>query len=210
MHRFAHWPGLLLCTAVLLAAGVSIQAAEPQAIDPFGPKRLTRDDALPGYLELSDGIVHAGHLYLTRDARLKIFDSAQKRFREVPLRVVRRIDCTVDKEWLEKEWRFKENASDVKVYTGRVYPVREYLHTITLRDGRRIRGPLSGIVYVQKTSQARAERFLLHQRDKGPLGSKLKALIYVRSIQLGEKAMKEGQRKAQKKPGQGKRNPGRN
>jgi hypothetical protein len=210
MHRIAPFPGLLLCPAVLLATGVSLSATEPQAIDPFGRKTQIRDDALPGYLELSDGTIHPGHLFLTRDARLKIFDSAQKRFREVPLRAVRRIDCTVAKEWMEKEWRFKENASDVKVYTGRAYPVREYLHTITLREGRRIRGPLSGIVYVQQSSQAQAERYLLHQRDKGPIGSKLKALVYVRSIQLGEKALKEGQRRARKKPGKGKRNAGRN
>ena len=84
------------------------------------------------------------------------------------------------REWMEREWRFKETTSDEKVYTGRSYPAREYLHTITLADGRKITGPLSTIVYVQprqtgpaETGQDRpppeAERFLLNKRNKGEL-----------------------------------------
>jgi hypothetical protein len=194
-HR---WTAPLLLTA-LLAAAIRGGDNEPPAINPFGPRPQARTDALPGYLELSDGTVHPGRLYLTRDARLKIFDNAQKRYRPVPLNIVQGIACTVEKEWLEKEWRFKENASDEKVFTGRSYPVREYVHAITLRDGRTLRGPLSGIVYVQNDGAEEAERFLLHKRDKGPVGSSLKALVYVRAIHLGEKALKEGQRKAAKK-----------
>jgi hypothetical protein len=193
MPRLVCWPG------ILLFAGLAARGEEPQAIDPFGPRTHIRADAVPGYLELSNGAVHPGKLYLTRDARFKIFDTAQKRFRDVPLRVIRRIDCTVLRQWNEKEWRFKGNGSDEKVFTGRSYPAREYEHTITLRDGRTIRGPLSGILYVQKASATKAERYILHKRDKGPVGSTVKALVYVRSIHLGEKALKEGQRKTAKK-----------
>ena len=185
--------------ALIVVGGILISPVwgdEPPAINPFGPRTQTREDAVPGYLELSDGSVHPGRLYLTRDARLKIFDNKEKRFREVPLRAVQRIDCTVQREWVEKEWRFKENASDEKYYTGRTYPAREYLHTITLSDGRTIRGPLSGIVYVQDEAGGEAERCLLHKRDKGEPGSDLKELVYVRSIRVGEKALEEGKRKA--------------
>jgi hypothetical protein len=38
------------------------------------------------------------------------------------LKAIARIDCTVIKEWIERGWRFKENASDEKYYTGRTYP----------------------------------------------------------------------------------------
>jgi hypothetical protein len=189
---------LLLAVAVLLPAAA--RADDPPAISPFGPRRPVRDDALPGCLELSDGTVHPGRLYLTRDARLKIFDDQQQRQREVPLTAIKRIDCTVQKEWLEKEWRFKENANDEKVYTGHSYPVREYVHTITLRDGRTIKGELSGIVYVQP-EEGEAERYLLHKRDKGELDTDLKSLLYVRSVRLGEDALEEGKEKAAKAGG---------
>jgi len=188
---------LVLCVSLIWAA--PSVAGDPPVIDPFGPRPQSREDAIPGYLELSDGTVHPGRVYLTREAKLKIYDDAQKRFREVPLEVVQRIDCTVAREWTEKEWRFKENANDEKIYTGRTYPVREYTHTITLQDGRTIRGPLSAIVYVEPAAGGEAERHLLHKRDKGEPGTELKAFLYVRGIRLGDKALEEGKKKATKR-----------
>jgi hypothetical protein len=179
--------------------------AEPPAINPFGPVRHEREDAVPGYLETSDGKVYPGAIYMTRDKRLKIYDQKMKRQREVPLRVVSRIECKVLKEWMEKEWRFKETTKAEKYYTGREYPAREYVHTITLHDDRTITGPLAEIVYVRPYADPKAtgprpkqeaKRFLLHKRDKGEIGTKLKSLAYVRRIELGEEALEEGRRKA--------------
>ncbi len=179
--------------------------AEPPAINPFGPVRREREDAVPGYLETSDGKVYPGAIYMTRDKRLKIYDQKMKRQREVPLRVVSRIECKVLKEWMEKEWRFKETTRAEKYYTGREYPAREYVHTITLHDDRTITGPLAEIVYVRPYADPKAagprpkqeaKRFLLHKRDKGEIGTKLKSLTYVRRIELGEEALEEGRRKA--------------
>jgi hypothetical protein len=193
--------------ALLLAGAAAARAAEPPAINPFGKAPSEREDALPGYVELSDGSIHPGMIYLTRDKRLQIYDDQLERQREVPLTAVQQIECSVKREWMEREWRFKETTSDEKVYTGRSYPAREYLHTITLQDGRKITGPLSTIVYVQprqtgpgETGQDRpppeAERFLLNKRNKGELGQELKSLTYVKRIKLGKDALEEGEKKA--------------
>jgi hypothetical protein len=200
MHHSKWHPALLVTAGVLVAFSVHAGADEPPTIDPFGPRTSARDDAVPGYLELSDGVIHYGRLFLTRDARLKVFDPRRERSRDIPLEAIRRIDCVVDREWLEKEWRFKENANDQKVYTGRSYPVREYLHTITLQDGRTIQGTVSGIVYVEDEPGSEPERFLFHKRAKGEVGSTLQSLRYVRLLRLGEKALEEGKQKAFKKP----------
>lgn len=203
----AGWIVLLTCG--LLAPVATASADEPPAINPFGQAPSQRDDTVPGYVELSDGSIHAGQVYLTRDKRLQIYDEKLQRQREVPLQVVRRIDCQVKKEWIEREWKFKETTSDEKLYTGRNYPSREYVHTITLEDGRTIEGELSGIVYVQpqsfdpattRTYQRKTdpERFLLHKRDKGEIGAELKSLVYVKSVKLGKEALAEGQQKAGK------------
>ena len=146
-----------LCRCLSAAA---LSAAEPPTINPFGAPasegQAERDDAVPGCLELSDGSLHPGMIYLTRDKRLKIYDDRLERQREVPLQAVKRIDCKVKKEWMEKEWKFKETTSDEKILTGRSYPAREYLHTITLGDGRTITGPLAAIVYVRLSPQQEA------------------------------------------------------
>jgi hypothetical protein len=188
---------LLVLLALPAARG---RQSEPPALNPFGSRAeredQKRDDAVPGFVEMSDGKVHPGQVMLTRDARLKVFDEQQKKHREIPLKAIKRIDCTVQKEWVEEEWRFKENASDEKYFTGRSYPAREYTQTITLQNGQKIEGTLSGIVYVRADPAAEPERYLLHKRDKGDPGTDLKSLVYVRSIQLGAKALEEGKRKA--------------
>ncbi len=202
--------GPVFITAVLICGGSDIPgAAEPPAINPFGPRPTVQQDSFPGYVELSDGTIRPGNVYLTRDKRLKIFDQEMKRQREVPLKVVKQIECRVKKEWMEKEWKFKELASDEKMYTGRTYPVREYAHQITLNDDRKITGPLSGLVYVQPLMSSspgertavppKAERYLFHQRQKGNIGDKLESVVYVRFVRLGEEALAEGQKKLAEK-----------
>lgn len=203
------------------AFGNVVRAAEePAALNPFGAVRQDRDDAIPGYLELSDGRVFVGNIYMTRDKRLKMEDSmrqvgggdgapgdnSEKRQREIPLRVVREIEAKVEKEWIEKEWRFKELALDEKYYTGRTYPSRKYVYTVTLKDGRKITAPVAEIFYVKPfrelASGPRSEednepiRFMIHKRDKGEPGTALKALTYVKLIKLGEDAVEEGKKKA--------------
>jgi hypothetical protein len=197
--------GLPAAAVFLLALGLPVlRAGEPPAINPFGSAPSQREDAVPGRIELSDGSFHAGLIYLTRDKRLQIYDGALERQREIPLHAVKQIDCTVKREWLEKEWRFKETTSDEKIYTGRSYPAREYLHTITLKDDRTITGPLSAIVYLQPQrsvrpgdhrAQPNAEQYLLNKRNKGELGEDLKSLVYVKRIKLGADASEEAKRK---------------
>ena len=199
--------GWVLFSIVLLLAERWAGAADPPVINPFGRTPTVREDALPGYVETSDGAVHTGQIYLTRDKRLKILDEELKREREVPLRVVRSIECKPKREWMEKEWKFKAAASAEKMFTGRTYPAREYLHTITLRDGRTITGPLSALVYVQPRTYrptesgvyrrpVEAQRHILHKDAKGKIGEKLESLVYVKLIRLGEEALIEGRQKA--------------
>lgn len=196
---------LLAAALASLTIGLSVaHADEPPAINPFGQTSSSqRDDAVPGRLELSNGSVRTGLIYLTRDKRLQIYDEALQRQREVPLQAIKQIDCSVKKEWVEREWKFKETTSDVKMYTGRHYPAREYIHTITLRNGRTITGGLSAIVYVEpqthdaapsgsEPSDQEPERFLLNKRNKGEVGQDMKALVYVKRIKLGKAAMEEG------------------
>jgi hypothetical protein len=91
---------------------------------------------------------------------------------------------------------FSEKCRDEKSYTGRSYPAREYVHKITLQDGKTVEGPLAAIVYVRTETEADPERYLLHKRDKGPAGGNLSSLVYVRSIKLGDEALAEGRQKA--------------
>ncbi len=188
------FPSIGFLLGILVATNPALGQDEPPALNPFAPKPTIREDAIPGYLELSDQTIHLGKVHLTRDTRLKIYDGVQKRQREVPLRVILKIECKIEKEWIEKIWRFKENANAEKYYTGETYPAREFIHVITLQDGRTIEGPIDGILYVHKEDAPKPDRFLIHKRQKGPIGSQLEDLIFLRSVHLGDKAMAEGKR----------------
>ncbi len=181
--------GLILLENVLILAG-----QEPPAMNPFAPRSTEREDARGGYVEFSGGQVWSGKLYLTRDTRLKVFDSKLQRQREIPWQRIRQIECDVEKEWMEKEWRFAEAANDRKVFTGRQYPARLYRHVITLTDGRKISGPVSAIVYLQRDGKE-TKKILIHKRDKGKPGYSLETLTYVKSIHLGDEALAEGRRR---------------
>ena len=81
---------------------------------------------------------------------------------------------------MEKEWRWKENANDEKVYTGREYPMRELETVLHLKDGRTLTGPLTTLIYVANANGD--QRFLLHKRQKGDPGMKLADLVYVKLV----------------------------
>lgn len=216
-------PASLVALGGLIAAWPACFAVrageEPPALNPFARVREDRDDMIPGYVEMSDGRIFVGTIYMTRDKRLKIEDDAvgtgsesaggatsEKRQREIPLRAIRQIEAKVEKEWMEKEWRFKESALDEKVYTGRAYPARKYLHTVTLIDGRAITGPVAEIFYVRPIRESATDppaeddvepiRLMIHKRDKGEPGTTLEQLAYVRLIKLGADAVEEGKKKA--------------
>jgi hypothetical protein len=137
-----------------------------------------------GCLQLSDGLELFGSIYLTRDKGLLIYDRRLEKHREFPLSAVKRIDIEPDEEHVEREWRWKEEGSDEKVYTGRSYPWRKYLTTLTLADASRITGDLSALVYL-RDDDGKERRFVLHKRQKGKPGTSLRELTYVKSMVLG-------------------------
>ncbi len=209
----------LLLTVLLPSLALGASQTHPACADetgdppnPFGRVSPPPVDARLGRIELSDGTTIRGRIHLTRDHQLRVYDAEHGRFRNIPLRAVREIRCRVVREWMEREWRFREAASNVKVYTGREYPARQYVHEIVLRSGTTVTGPLAAVVYIDplesdgkteghKASQNLGDRkgtaanlaspdkrlrFVLHKRDKGRPGTRLDQLVYVTRIVLDE------------------------
>ena len=209
---------LFFLIAVLLPVSASAQKKaapakeEPKALSNPLSRRDSdvREDTMPGYIELSNGEVHAGLLYITRDKRLEMYDVELKRQRTIPIHKIAKIECNVEQEWMEKVWRFKELASDEKMYTGETYPCRIFTYTLVFDDDRTLEGPMSGIIFVQKLKEGEdasvghiperdAERFYFHKRqaEKTDIGKKLSEIHYTVLVKIGEDAYKEGLRKAE-------------
>jgi hypothetical protein len=189
--------------ALLLAAGAPLLAADapergaeyveekPDAEPPPAP--IGRDapkppDSAAGAVVLSNGGRVEGLVHLTRDAALEFYDPAKKKRLSVRLDELTHIEQKPVVERMEKEWRWKENANDEKVYTGREYPMRELETTLRFKDGRALTGPLAALVFVANANGE--QRFLLHKRQKGEPGQTLADLVYVTLVDLRVPAKK--------------------
>ncbi len=163
----------------------------PTAASPFASTGdPVRKDAVPGYIELSDGRIIPGRIYTTRAKRLKIFDLEKNTYEHVPVPAIKKIEADVEWERFDREWRFKEAGNPEKVYSGRTYPVRMLAWTLTLRNDHTIHGHILGQpLYV--TFEGETERWILHKRQKGEIATTLGDLIYIRRVGLGKEAYHE-------------------
>ncbi|NIA22029.1 MAG: hypothetical protein GWP05_08740 [Anaerolineaceae bacterium] len=174
-------------------------SAESAPANPFTKTAAGRPDALAGAVELSDGTVLPGLVYLTRGKDLEIFDTAKKKQRRIPLASVLTIEAVVEWERMDRQWRFKTAGHPEKVYTGKSYPNRMLSYRITLGDQGVVEGHIAGqLLYVQPR-EGRVRLLVLHKRHKGPPGTKLKDLVYLKRVRLGEKARQEAEEQLRKK-----------
>ena len=173
-------------------AGEAENPANPFAA---GEESGVRKDAVPGYVELSSGAKVPGRIFTTRAERVKIFNLEKEVYEYVPVPAVRKIETVIEWERMEKDWRFKEAGSPEKVYTGRSYPARKFAYRLTLVNGHTITGHILGQpLYLAR--DGKADRFILHDRQKGPLDSTLEDLVYLKRVVLheaGQQAIGNGQ-----------------
>lgn len=163
-------------------------ASDRSPASPFGLEpTVLRRDAVPGYVELSTDRKIPGKIYTTRAKRLEIFNLERGIKEYVPVPALKSIEAVVEWARIERQWRFKEAGSPEKVYSGRTYPARMLAWRLTLRNDHVITGHILGQpLYV--TREGETERWVLHKRQKGPVGGTLDELVYIRRVVLGKKA----------------------
>jgi hypothetical protein len=153
-------------------------APTTQPVPPFAERKAEGERA--GTILRSDGKQTEGRLATTPGKPIRVWESGQKRYVDLPWESIASIEAKILWERDEPEWRFKESGHDEKVFTGKTYPAREMEYTFQLVNGDIITGGAVAPVYVrvgEKTTQ-----YVLHKRDKGPPGQTLGELVYVKRI----------------------------
>jgi len=165
---------LLLCACLAALAGAAAGAAEDNTDPkrPFKESARQRKDARPGWILLSDNTVIEGVVFTTLGKPITIFDRAEKEHARLDWEQIARVDVAVEKDVLERDWRWKESGSDVKVYTDLYYVWHKYLTTITLKDGEKIAGDVAAPIYIVPEGKEERQRFILHKRNKGDKAEK--------------------------------------
>ena len=182
--------------AVLWALSVCAAGGEPPP--PFGEREAAPADARAGVIEMNNGRVIVGPVFLRGNPLMKIFDRDRKKYFDLRLGEIEKIEVEVLREWIEQQWRWKEAGKDEKVYFGPAYPAREYLTTFVLTNGTRLKGDYSGPIYV--VEGGKAVRYILHKRDKGPEGLKMENLFYIKLISFNEKDIEKAKGRAATQP----------
>ncbi len=162
-----------------------------RAANPFARQaelNFSRPDALPAAAVLSDGTLLAGGLYTTTGKDLEVWVEAEKRWRHVPLLLIRGIRAEVVSEGLDPEWRWKELGSDEKVYTGRTRPIRRLNWRMNLIDGSSLAGEVKGQpLWIER--DGKRVLWILHARTKGRYGQELSDLVYPKHIVISRREM---------------------
>ena len=170
------------------AAEPPLEDAPAKEPEPKNPLRRTTEnrEARPGWVLLSDQSVITGNIYSSLGKPLSIFNRAEKKYNRIDWRDVAHIDVELEKNILERDWRWKESGSDVKVFTDLYYFSHEYCITLFTRDGQEIVGDCAAPIYVLEDGQEKAARLILHKKDKGEKAGEYEAKqpVYIRSIVL--------------------------
>jgi hypothetical protein len=142
-----------------------------------GAERVWR----PAILTKSDGTTVQGKVYITKN-EMRIYNKAKKRYYDIPIESMQRLDTLIEREYMDKKWFFREDGRDEKVYTGEVYPIRRLTYRATFGDGKTISGKVLGrSVYLEKADGDRS-RLTLKRKMEGEVGQTLEDLVYVKSI----------------------------
>ncbi len=81
-----------------------------------------------------------------------------------------------------RQWRWLQEGSDRKVYSGKGYPLMSLQYTFTLVGGKTVTGTVVAPLYVAK--KGRRHLFVLWKHKRGKLGQGLSALVFVRNVKL--------------------------
>ena len=151
----------------------------------------SREDALPGVIELSNGKVLAGFLATTAEKPWVVYVESQQRNRTIPFLSVLSISAVVEEEAMEPEWRWKEMGVPEKVFTGREYPTRRFQWKFHLIDDSTVTGVIKGQPLWLELRGERIGPMTLSERTKGDMGQKLPDLIYPKRIIVSRRLMDE-------------------
>lgn len=182
--------GLLLVGLAPARAGEGGDGQE-RPVNPFAVERPVRLDAVPGELVRSDGTVHRGGILLTREKRLELYCDAEKKWHKLKLKDLAVIKWTVEFEREEREWRWKESGSDVKVYTGRKKIDRRYKTAVTRKDGTKVEGHIRGTVIYVQPKEGQKKRFFIYWNHPSDFDQKPEDLVYVEEVRFGEEHARE-------------------
>ena len=139
-----------------------------------------------------NGVIHfsnqeklEGAISLTPGKRLLLRTPKQRRPLEVSLSDVAQIDVKVTRRQVLKEWRFKEEGSPEKMYTGQTYPRLDFGLVVSFTDGKKLECTVvKGTPIRVDVDDGKRRRVVLQNYMTGKIGQLPDDLVYIQKIVL--------------------------
>ena len=135
-----------------------------------------------GTVELSDGRVLTGKVWTTLRTPFRVWLENIKQYRDMDMRLIKSIHVKIIRANLIRQWRWQQEGSDIKVYSGLTKPRISFAYRFTMVNGKTVTGTLIAPLYV-RTAHHRYN-LLMYKRIEGKLGEKIGGIIYVKAVHL--------------------------
>jgi hypothetical protein len=135
-----------------------------------------------GVVTLSDGKTLSGQIWTTLKTPFRVWRSDIKQYRDIDIRLIQRIAVQVLAAKEIRDWRYQQEGSDIKNYSGKTRPRISFAYRFTLLNGKTITGTLDAPLYVRAAGNT--ANLIIYKRVEGKLGEKLSAVVYVKSVTL--------------------------
>ena len=135
-----------------------------------------------GTVTLNNGTKLEGRVWTTLETPFRLWVEESKRYIDVDISLVQRMDVRVISETMEDDWRWLKEGSDEKVYSGKKYPNVELAYRFRLSNDQVVEGTVVAPIYFADGAKSRT--LALYKKYKGETGESLKDLVYVTSVVL--------------------------
>jgi len=152
-------------------------------VHPFGASNGNTSLAIRnGIVTLSNGTVLSGQVWTTLKTPFRVWLADIKQYRDIDIRLIKNIQVHVLSAKEIRDWRYQQEGSDIKNYSGKTRPRIRFAYTFTLLKGKPITGTLDAPLYVR--AHGHTSNLIIYKRVEGKLGEKLSAVVYVKSVTL--------------------------
>ena len=154
-----------------------------QNVHPFGTSNSqTSLDVRTGVVTLSNGRVLSGQVWTTLKTPFRVWLADIKQYRDIDIRLIKTIQVHVLKAREIRDWRYQQEGSDIKNYSGKTLPRLSFAYRFTTLHGKTTTGTVDAPLFVRVGGHT--SNLILYKRVEGKLGEKLSSVIYVKSVTL--------------------------
>jgi hypothetical protein len=143
----------------------------------------------------SDGKTLTGQVFFKGVNKVRVFNEEQNNYIDLAVSDIAIIDVTVEKATMEKVWRFKEEGSPEKIFTGEEYPLHYYVTTFTLTNGTMFDTHFASVLYLRSKEGGKEHDIQLFclLKQAGTTTQQLTDLVYLKRIEFfNRKAVRGG------------------